>query len=74
MHLTTHLAEIRGKRTIREIADASGVHEATIRQVEQGKMLPREAHVEPLERAYGRPWPQWYSRLACTAIQEGDKP
>jgi transcriptional regulator with XRE-family HTH domain len=73
MHLRTNLAEIRGKRTIKEIAELSGVHEATIRQVEQGKLVPRDAHVEPLERAYGEPVFAWYSPRALLALQEGDE-
>jgi transcriptional regulator with XRE-family HTH domain len=73
MRLRTSLAEIRGKRTVKEIAAASGVNEATIRQIEQGKLVPREAHVEPLERAYGAGIESWYSRRALLALQEGDE-
>lgn len=73
MHLNTFLPKIRGDRSVQEIADASGVHQATVRQIEQGKLIPREKHVEPLERAYGKPWTAWYSRLSLAAIQEGDE-
>ena len=72
MHLNTNLAELRGKRSVREIAEASGVHEATVRQIEQGKLVPRDQHIAPLERAYGAPWVEWYSRWALAALQEGD--
>lgn len=72
MRLLTVLPQIRGERTVKEIAAASGVNEATIRQIEQGRLLPRDVHVEPLERAYGCSWSEWYSRLSVAAIQEGD--
>lgn len=72
LHLNTNLPVIRGMRSIGDIADASGVNPATIRQIEQGKLVPRDVHIAPLERAYGRPWPEWYSRWALAALQEGD--
>lgn len=72
MHLLTNLREIRGNRSVKEIAEASGVNAASIRQIEQGRLLPRDAHLEGLERAYGRSWPEWYTRAGVGAIQEGD--
>jgi transcriptional regulator with XRE-family HTH domain len=60
VRLPTLIPEIRGKRTIREISEASGVAAATIRQIEQGRLLPLKKHVAPLEAAFGAPAHEWY--------------
>lgn len=60
MRLPTNLHEIRGKRTVKEIAEASGLNPATIRQIEQGRLVPLERHIGPLEKAYGEPVASWY--------------
>jgi transcriptional regulator with XRE-family HTH domain len=73
MHLRTTLKEARGKRTVQDIHEASGVNEATIRQIEQGKLAPRDHQIEPLEKAYGIPVERWYSPRALLALQEGDE-
>jgi transcriptional regulator with XRE-family HTH domain len=70
MHLQTNLPEIRGKRAIKEIAEASGINPATIRQVEAGTLVPREKHIGPLEAAYGAALEAWYSPRALLALQE----
>jgi transcriptional regulator with XRE-family HTH domain len=72
MHLTNDLRAIRGDRTVNEIAEAAGVNPATIRQIEQGRLVPKDSHIEPLERAYGEPISAWYNALSLIALQHGD--
>lgn len=60
VRLPTNLHEIRGKRTVKEIAEASGLNPATIRQIEQGRLVPLEKHIRPLEQAYGELVAGWY--------------
>jgi transcriptional regulator with XRE-family HTH domain len=72
MHLLTNLRAIRGERSVNEIAEASGINAASIRQIEQGRLIPRDAHIAPLELAYGASIEFWYSARGLTAIQEGD--
>lgn len=68
MHVPCHLREIRGRRTIDEIEKASGVHRGTLSLLERGRLFPTEKHVEVLERAYGKPWHQWYPSFVVAVI------
>lgn len=72
MHLTNDLRRIRGERTVREISEASGVNGASIRQIEQGRLVPKDAHIPQLEAAYGEPITAWYNALSLIALQHGD--
>lgn len=70
MRLVCYLREIRGDRSIREISEASGVHRGTLSKLENGKLVPLEKEIAPLERAYGKPIEQWYSARSLLALQE----
>jgi transcriptional regulator with XRE-family HTH domain len=70
LNLICHLREIRGDRPITEIQGASGINRGTLSQIERGLMLPLDRQIEALERAYGAPAEQWYSRAGLRAIQE----
>jgi transcriptional regulator with XRE-family HTH domain len=72
VHLTTSLREIRGARSVKDIAAASGVNAASVRQIEQGRLLPKDSHIAGLERAYGVGVERWYTPAGLVAIQEGD--
>jgi transcriptional regulator with XRE-family HTH domain len=48
VRLPCHLRRIRGDRTLREIADQSGVNAAALSQIERGLMVPRNDQIEPL--------------------------
>lgn len=63
---------MRGERTLREIAEQSGVGQAALSQIERGLMLPKDDDVEQLEEAYGLPISEWYDRRTLLAIQPGD--
>lgn len=68
MHVPCHLREIRGRRKITEIEQASGVHRGTLSLLERGRLFPTEKHVEPLERAYGKRWHEWYPPFVVAVI------
>lgn len=53
------LRELRGERKLVEVAELSGVSPGSLSQLERGERLPRAAHLEGLERAYG-PQEDWY--------------
>ncbi len=73
MHLACKLREIRDGRTLRAIADASGVAVPTLSQIERGLMLPRDDQVAALELAYGIPLAEWYDPQTLLALQHGDE-
>jgi transcriptional regulator with XRE-family HTH domain len=68
MHVPCHLREIRGKRKITEIETTSGVHRGTLSLLERGRLFPIEKHVDALERAYGKPWYEWYPPFVVAVI------
>lgn len=60
MHLRCHLRSIRGKRKVAEIAEASGVAQPYLSQIEGGRLLPRDSWIKGMEDAYGEPLTAWY--------------
>jgi transcriptional regulator with XRE-family HTH domain len=64
------LRDVRGERTLREIATVSGVAVPVLSQLERGRILPRDRDIEPLERAYGVPFEAWFSPRTLTAMEE----
>lgn len=68
MHVPCYLREIRGKRTMLEIEAASGVNRGTLSLLERGRLFPLEKHVARLERAYGKPWHEWYPPFVVAVI------
>jgi transcriptional regulator with XRE-family HTH domain len=73
VRVVCHLRELRGKRTLAELAEASGVAAAVLSQLERGIMLPRGEWLYGLGMAYGAPPTKWYSELALLAIQEDEE-
>lgn len=71
MRLRCHLREIRGDRTIAEIARSARVPEAELSKVERGLEVPRDEWVGPLEQAYGATLDQWYPPLVLQALTDG---
>lgn len=71
MRLVCHLRTIRGKRSLRDIAEASGVDRGTLSRIERGQQLPlSEEQTEKIEGAYGAPIEDWYSKRGLLALQE----
>lgn len=70
MRVRCHLRELRGKRSLRELAEAAGINHGTLSQIERGRMLPADGQLYAIGKAYGAPPTEWYSELALLAIQE----
>ena len=64
-----YLREIRGRRSIRRLAIATGVNRGTLSMVDRGRMLPRDEWIEPMEDAYGAPFADWYPALAVRCLE-----
>jgi transcriptional regulator with XRE-family HTH domain len=73
VRLRSRLKELRGRKPLREIAAESGVHRGTLSMIESGRLLPKDEHVEALERAYAAPRTDWYSAAGLLAIEEDDE-
>jgi transcriptional regulator with XRE-family HTH domain len=71
-YLSCRLVKIRGERTLQELAEASGVNRGDLSRIEHGRMLPAGKHLEPLERAYGKPVEDWYPPRVLAAIAFDD--
>lgn len=72
MHLCCQLRPYRGTRTLREIADQSGVSVPALSQIERGILVPKDAEIVPLEDAYGAKITDWYDRPTLLALRTGD--
>ena len=72
MRVPCSLRTIRGQRTLSEIARASGVQVPHLSQIERGHMLPKDAWLDELERAYGAPLEQWYPPRVLAAFVIGE--
>ena len=69
MVVRCYLREIRGRRSIRKIAEASGVNRGTLSAIERGHVVPKDEQVEPMEAAYGAPFEEWYPPLVCRVLE-----
>jgi transcriptional regulator with XRE-family HTH domain len=72
VRLSCRLREIRGKRTIAEVASAAGVNEGELSKIERGLALPRDEWLEGLELAYGAARHDWYPPALLLHLQ-GDE-
>lgn len=70
--LRCFLRELRGPRTLREIADAVGMIPGELSRFETGIALPRDEDVPALEKAYGAPITSWYHPLCLVALEFDD--
>jgi transcriptional regulator with XRE-family HTH domain len=70
VRLRCHLRELRGKRSLRELAEEAGLNHGTLSQIERGVLLPRDEQVYAIGKAYGAPPTEWYSELGLLAIQD----
>ena len=53
MRLRCYLSELRGERSISEMARVSGVRRPYLSQIEAGIRLPSDYEVEAIAKAYG---------------------
>ena len=73
MRVHCSLRTIRGRRRLRELADAAGVNAGTLSAIERGRTLPKDEWVEPLEQAYGQAITEWYPRPVLLALQPDEE-
>lgn len=60
MRVRCHLREIRGARTLADIAALSGVKAPELSRIERGLMLPADTDLPKLAVAYGAVLDEWY--------------
>jgi transcriptional regulator with XRE-family HTH domain len=68
VRLSCRLRDLRGDRTVREVAAEAGVSASLISQLERGRALPKQDDVPGLERAYGAPAHSWWPAVVVAAI------
>jgi len=71
--IACHLREIRGRRSLRDLAELAGVNRGTLSMIENGRMLPKDDFLEGIERAYGAPPEAWYPPRVLLAIIAHDE-
>lgn len=69
MRVRCYLREIRGRRGLREIAEAAGVNRGALSTIERGHTLPKDEWIEQMEAAYGAPFEQWYPALVARVLE-----
>lgn len=69
MRVRCYLRDIRGRRSIRRISEASGVNRGTLSAIERGHVLPKDEWIEGMEAAYGAPFEEWYPPLVCRVLE-----
>lgn len=60
MILRCHLRAARGRRTLADVAAASGVATPYISQIESGRRVPTDAEIAALAEVYELPLEEWY--------------
>ena len=69
-----YLRAIRGRRPLREVAEAAGVNHGTLSAIENGRQLPPEKKIAGMELAYGKPVHDWYPRHVLLALTREELP
>lgn len=72
MRLRCHLREIRGTRTLREIAELSGVPASELSKIENGIQVPKDESIAGLVRAYQAKPVDWYGPMTLLALESDD--
>jgi transcriptional regulator with XRE-family HTH domain len=70
--LRCHLREIRGTRTLREIAELSGVPASELSKIENGIQVPKDESIAALVRAYQAEPVDWYEPMTLLALESDD--
>ena len=72
MRLANTLRETRGKRTMKQISQATGIPMPYLSDLERGARLPKDEWVARLESAYGKPIGELYDFWGSS--DDGDHP
>ena len=70
MRVRCRLRELRGRRSIRDMAEATGVQPAYLSLLEQGRLLPSDSWRVALEQAYGAPLARWYEGHVFVSLEQ----
>jgi transcriptional regulator with XRE-family HTH domain len=69
VRLRCYLRDIRGRRSLRRIADAAGVDRGTLSTIERGRAVPKDEWIDAMEAAYGAPFAEWYPALTVRVLE-----
>lgn len=72
MRVKCKLRMLRGEKSLRELAAATGISRGTLSRYERGIQLPTDAHVPALERAYRANATLWYAPHVWIEIEADD--
>lgn len=60
MRVRCALRRLRGDRSLRQMEQETGISRGYLSRYENGKEIPRDHHIDALERAYAAPAASWY--------------
>lgn len=72
MRVRCFLREIRGSRSLREIATAADVNAGNLSRIELGSAFPKDDEIPRLEVAYGAEVSEWYPGRVLLALEVED--
>lgn len=72
MRVRCFLPELRGPRSLRNVAGDAGINPGMLSRIEQGVALPKDDEIASLEAAYGAPITDWYPPLVIVAMEFDD--
>lgn len=73
MRLACSLREIRGDRSLRDVAEQAAVNRGLLSDLERGRRLAPDRLVAALELAYGAPAHAWYPPEVLLVIQRDEE-
>lgn len=72
MRVRCFLKEIRGPRSLRNVAGETAINPGMLSRIEQGVAFPKDDEIPALARAYGAPISDWYPPLVLIALEFDD--
>jgi transcriptional regulator with XRE-family HTH domain len=60
VRVACRLRDLRGDRTLADLAAATGISQGQLSEIERGIRFPRDTDIPALEQAYGAEWQHWY--------------
>lgn len=73
MKARCYLREIRGRRSLKQLAERAGINHGTLSMIERGRMLPKDEWVDAISQAYGEPFEKWYPALVVRSLEPDDE-
>lgn len=72
MRVRCLLRDIRGPRTMTEVAKVAGINLGALSRIEQGVAFPKDEQIPALEAAYGAMVTDWYPPIVLLAVEMED--